>query len=327
MRMIRVLHANLSIQLAELPANVCPLLITDRHWLAENVLCLLSNAVKYSDGGAICIDVGLTYVRDQDLDAGGASSSSDADASSARPMVRISVEDSGIGVPDAVRATLFQPFHQGQKMAGGTGLGLYSLRKRMEALGGRCGVASRSDGARGSAFWFEFPYRADPSASASPRAASSSTLDGLALGTVAADDELADIFKSKPSGAFVRAVSFVRLDLGVPASALAQESAVADIHEPVLLSLPACVTVADSPIWTLRKSGSSVSWAVRRQLQAHVRAPSAGSGSSSAPTQTHFKQEPLRIFLSTSAWFRILVHSVARVQSASDIEFKLKCAH
>jgi hypothetical protein len=47
-------------------------------------------------------------------------------------------------------------------MAGGTGLGLYSLRKRMDSLAhGRCGVDSRADGQRGSEFWFEFEYRPD----------------------------------------------------------------------------------------------------------------------------------------------------------------------
>ena len=39
------------------------------------------------------------------------------------------------------------------------GLGLYSLYKRVEALGGDCGVMGRSDGHPGSAFWFSFPYR------------------------------------------------------------------------------------------------------------------------------------------------------------------------
>ena len=48
--------------------------------------------------------------------------------------------------------------------AGGTGLGLYSLFKRVEALGGDCGVKARSDGNPGSAFWFSFPYRPDPTA-------------------------------------------------------------------------------------------------------------------------------------------------------------------
>ena len=47
-------------------------------------------------------------------------------------------------------------------LLGGTGLGLYSLLKRMEALGGSCGIEARQDGEKGSVFWFTFPYRPDP---------------------------------------------------------------------------------------------------------------------------------------------------------------------
>ena len=49
-------------------------------------------------------------------------------------------------------------------LSGGTGLGLFSLLKRMEALGGSCGIESRQDGEQGSEFWFTFPYRPDPTA-------------------------------------------------------------------------------------------------------------------------------------------------------------------
>jgi CheY-like chemotaxis protein len=40
-------------------------------------------------------------------------------------------------------------------------LGLYSLSKRTEALGGKCGVTRRADGQQGCAFWFSVPYRPD----------------------------------------------------------------------------------------------------------------------------------------------------------------------
>jgi CheY-like chemotaxis protein len=79
-------------------------------------------------------------------------------------MIRVSVEDKGIGISEADRAQLFRPFKQAQRMAGGTGLGLYSLYKRMEALNGYCGIESRSDGLNGSVFWFAFPYRPDNTA-------------------------------------------------------------------------------------------------------------------------------------------------------------------
>ena len=152
LHMIRSLKSNVSIELVPLPGGMCTMVVTDRHWLAENVLCLLSNSVKYSDGGMI--EIAFQVVR--------AISASTGIVDSTRTLaLRITISDSGIGVPESVRATLFQPFQQAQKMAGGTGLGLYSLRKRVEALGGCCGVASRDDGARGSAFWFEIPYMPD----------------------------------------------------------------------------------------------------------------------------------------------------------------------
>jgi CheY-like chemotaxis protein len=57
--------------------------------------------------------------------------------------------------------TLFNPFKQAQRLAGGTGLGLFSLAKRVEALSGQYGVSRRPDGCQGSVFWFTIPYRPD----------------------------------------------------------------------------------------------------------------------------------------------------------------------
>ena len=152
MRMIRLLNKNVTIELATPPSGMCMFVITDRHWLAENTLCLLSNAVKYSDGGLIEIRAQVLSLNDDD--------------STRMHALRVTIIDTGIGISESARASLFQPFQQAQKRAGGTGLGLYSLLKRVEALGGRCGVASRDDGQRGSAFWFEFPYRPDAGAMA-----------------------------------------------------------------------------------------------------------------------------------------------------------------
>jgi hypothetical protein len=73
----------------------------------------------------------------------------------------LEVEDDGIGISTKSRQTLFQPFKQAQNMAGGTGLGLYSMSKRLEALGGACGIKDRADGARGTVFWFSVPYTPD----------------------------------------------------------------------------------------------------------------------------------------------------------------------
>lgn len=48
-------------------------------------------------------------------------------------------------------------FDQAQRQEGRTGLGLYSLARRVEALQGEYGVQRRLDGLQGSLFWFTIP--------------------------------------------------------------------------------------------------------------------------------------------------------------------------
>jgi signal transduction histidine kinase/AmiR/NasT family two-component response regulator len=159
----------------DLPPNVCPHLITDKHWMTENVMCLLSNAVKYSPSGTtIELRVELLESGGHDLYAKKMFSDNAvalAQGTDIAPMLLISVEDSGIGIAPEVRKRLFQPFKQAQRMAGGTGLGLFSLKNRIDALGGYCGVTDRGDGKQGSKFWFTVPYRPDPDAAAHTSAA------------------------------------------------------------------------------------------------------------------------------------------------------------
>jgi CheY-like chemotaxis protein/signal transduction histidine kinase len=71
------------------------------------------------------------------------------------------LSDEGIGMSEESMRTLFSPFQQNQRLAGGTGLGLYSLAKRIEALKGSYGVRKRDDGKQGSCFYFSIPYRPD----------------------------------------------------------------------------------------------------------------------------------------------------------------------
>jgi signal transduction histidine kinase len=33
--------------------SICASLVSDKHWLTENMLCLLSNAIKYGDSGHV----------------------------------------------------------------------------------------------------------------------------------------------------------------------------------------------------------------------------------------------------------------------------------
>ena len=76
-------------------------------------------------------------------------------------MMKVEIEDTGIGLSDKAMESLFSPFQQAQRLSGGTGLGLYSLAQRLNALQGTYGVTRRKDGLQGSLFWFAIPYRPD----------------------------------------------------------------------------------------------------------------------------------------------------------------------
>lgn len=182
-----------SIALLPLPEDMTVFICTDKQWLTENILCLIANGIKYSMGGPVTVRVcleerkgednelssnGMTY-EDHYLRSTTASTCNNVDLGckeddisfeSFDRYVRIEVEDHGIGVAADIRSSLFEPFCSKQRQSGGTGLGLYSLARRMEALKGYCGVRDRYDGETGSVFWFAFPYfpRSPPLAQSSP---------------------------------------------------------------------------------------------------------------------------------------------------------------
>jgi signal transduction histidine kinase len=75
--------------------------------------------------------------------------------------VHFSVKDSGIGMSEQTRQSLFQAFEQApgtNTKFGGTGLGLYISRLIVEALGGTIGVDSKEG--EGSTFYFDLPVSA-----------------------------------------------------------------------------------------------------------------------------------------------------------------------
>lgn len=157
--------------------DICSHIITDKQWLQENLLCFLSNAAKYSSDGDIVIRVQKekrderskipANIEDEDiitesvLNVNKHSTKADSETEESEEFLMFEVSDNGIGMAKDATRSLFNPFKKIQRLAGGTGLGLYSLAKRIEALKGHYGAHLRDDGQQGSVFWFTIPYRPD----------------------------------------------------------------------------------------------------------------------------------------------------------------------
>jgi CheY-like chemotaxis protein len=165
-QLMRDVQDTIEIQVLPLSAEVCLHVITDKQWLIENLLCLLSNAVKYSHKGCVQVSIRLdetqkTSQGEKERFVGATQDEAETEDHDQQQMLRVEVQDTGIGLSDEAMQGLFNPFKQAQRLAGGTGLGLFSLAKRIEALQGQYGVSGRPDGDQGSLFWFTIPFRPD----------------------------------------------------------------------------------------------------------------------------------------------------------------------
>lgn len=116
-----------------------PLIEADEDMIGQVVINLIDNAIKYTPpGGRI------------DISAGGAGDE-----------VKITVADTGIGIPRASLPRLFERFYRVDKARsremGGTGLGLAIVKHILEVHGGRIEVDSSIG--QGSTFTFYLPAR------------------------------------------------------------------------------------------------------------------------------------------------------------------------
>ena len=121
------------------------------------LLNLLSNAAKFTSGGAITVTV-------------------ERDDSGAEPFVVFAVDDTGVGMTPEEAAKVFEAFTQADvattRKYGGTGLGLAIVSRFCRLMGGD--VSVRSDSARGSCFTVRLPVEVAALDESVPAAAASS---------------------------------------------------------------------------------------------------------------------------------------------------------
>lgn len=133
--------------------------IGDPQRIRQCLVNLVGNAVKFTRTGEVVIEVRIDGRRD------------------GKVLTHFEVRDTGIGIAPEKLDQLFQPFVQADSSTtrhyGGTGLGLSIVRRLVEIMGGRVGVASELGS--GSTFWFELPLAPAEGASIRPAPAQCAT--------------------------------------------------------------------------------------------------------------------------------------------------------
>jgi two-component system, sensor histidine kinase and response regulator len=115
---------------------------------------LIGNAIKFTDAGSVTVTVGTAPHLPPEVEATGYPRDGVSPLEN-RPWVWLSVADTGIGVPAAEQAAIFEWFRQGNHARAGHGLGLH-LSQRIAKL--HNGIISlTSEAGQGSCFTLYLP--------------------------------------------------------------------------------------------------------------------------------------------------------------------------
>ena len=134
----------------ELPAEL-PKVYGDMDQVEQILTNLVGNAVKFTREGQIVISAGLTPRPPLSCEKRGLEGE--------LAFVKITVSDTGIGIPEQAKPRIFTAFEQADGSSsrefGGTGLGLAITKELVQLHGGTIGVESEEG--VGSSFWFTLP--------------------------------------------------------------------------------------------------------------------------------------------------------------------------
>jgi signal transduction histidine kinase/CheY-like chemotaxis protein len=138
--------------LLEYPPGVPRHFIGDSGRIRQVVTNLVGNAIKFTPSGHVVVTV-------------------ECEGQIGRQaQIKISVADTGIGIPEQKLGVLFEQFSQVDgsttRNYGGTGLGLAISKRLVSLMGGIIGVSSHRG--KGSTFWFTLPLSLDSQPNVTP---------------------------------------------------------------------------------------------------------------------------------------------------------------